>query len=186
MLDVQDPPAEAPEEESGVRIGPKRLKEDTELDMTPMIDCTFLLLIFFMVTSTPDASTELKLAPARNGLNIVVQDAAIISLAENTLGDHASVYLADGKTGAPLSENLSDQEEAIRAYVRKEYRDSARPKKYVLIKVERGVKIKDTSRVAAAASTAFDESGGATEGGAGDDEEDGDKVELHVAVLDQR
>jgi hypothetical protein len=30
----------------------QRKKVDDEIDITPMIDCVFLLLIFFMVTST--------------------------------------------------------------------------------------------------------------------------------------
>ena len=32
--------------------GQKKKKEEADLDITPMIDVTFLLLIFFMVTST--------------------------------------------------------------------------------------------------------------------------------------
>lgn len=41
--------------------------EEDELDMTPMIDMTFLLLIFFMVTSTISPYAELQLPEAQAG-----------------------------------------------------------------------------------------------------------------------
>jgi biopolymer transport protein ExbD len=39
------------EQELPVSFGGKRNREETEMDMTPMVDVTFLLLIFFMVTA---------------------------------------------------------------------------------------------------------------------------------------
>ena len=52
---VQQPPKPKPkpkppeeEEESGIKRGEL---EETEMDMTPMVDVTFLLLIFFLVTA---------------------------------------------------------------------------------------------------------------------------------------
>ncbi|TWU05617.1 ExbD/TolR family protein [Stieleria varia] len=41
--------------------------DDEELDMTPMIDMTFLLLIFFMVTSTISPFADLQLPEAKAG-----------------------------------------------------------------------------------------------------------------------
>ncbi len=38
-------------EEAPVDFGSKRKKPEVEMDMTPMVDVTFLLLIFFMVTA---------------------------------------------------------------------------------------------------------------------------------------
>ena len=38
-------------EEAPVDFGSRRTKSDVEMDMTPMVDVTFLLLIFFMVTA---------------------------------------------------------------------------------------------------------------------------------------
>jgi biopolymer transport protein ExbD len=35
-----------------MKIHPKHLDEDVEIDMSPMIDMVFLLLIFFLVAST--------------------------------------------------------------------------------------------------------------------------------------
>jgi biopolymer transport protein ExbD len=47
-------------------FGRKKLDEG-ELDMTPMIDVTFLLLIFFMIASTMKPGGEEQLAPAKHG-----------------------------------------------------------------------------------------------------------------------
>ncbi|MEZ6068519.1 MAG: biopolymer transporter ExbD [Planctomycetaceae bacterium] len=45
----------------------KRAAEEDDLDITPMIDVTFLLLIFFMVTSTMEPEGGLKIRPRRTG-----------------------------------------------------------------------------------------------------------------------
>ncbi|MEM9368312.1 MAG: biopolymer transporter ExbD [Planctomycetota bacterium] len=44
-----------------------RSEDESELDMTPMIDMTFLLLIFFMVTSTLSPFSDLELPEAMAG-----------------------------------------------------------------------------------------------------------------------
>ena len=49
--------------------------EDVSLDMTPMIDVVFQLIIFFVVTlkMTDDKDTSIKLADGRNGI-VLTQD----------------------------------------------------------------------------------------------------------------
>jgi biopolymer transport protein ExbD len=53
----------------------KRKNEDVSLDMTPMIDVVFQLIIFFVVTlkMTDDKDTSIKLADGRNGI-VLTQD----------------------------------------------------------------------------------------------------------------
>ncbi|QDS95981.1 Biopolymer transport protein ExbD/TolR [Roseimaritima multifibrata] len=46
---MSDPSADLPDEPPPL---PRKKREDGELDMTPMVDVTFLLLIFFMVTAS--------------------------------------------------------------------------------------------------------------------------------------
>jgi len=56
---------------------PKKKLEDTEMDMTPMVDVTFLLLIFFMVTAsfTLQKSLEIpKLSPDEASTTVVEQE----------------------------------------------------------------------------------------------------------------
>ena len=45
----------------------KRNKDEMDLDITPMIDVTFLLLIFFMVASTMQARPDMDVPASRHG-----------------------------------------------------------------------------------------------------------------------
>ncbi|HET6883884.1 MAG TPA: biopolymer transporter ExbD [Pirellulales bacterium] len=121
--------------------------EDTEMDITPMIDCTFLLLIFFTVTSTPDAQTALDLVPAKHGVGVSIQDSVIISVADAGEGK-GEIYLADGKVGQPLAGTPEEQEAQIKQAIEE---GLATGKPNVLIKAEKGVLHRDVSRVATAA-----------------------------------
>jgi biopolymer transport protein ExbD len=132
----------------------KRPQEDTEMDITPMIDCTFLLLIFFTVTSTPDAQTALNLAPAKHGVGVSQRDSIIISISDNGESEPVSIYLADGKVGEPLKGANEDQEAAIRQAIEE---GMAEGKRSVLIKAEMGVLHRDVSRIAAAAGGVSEE-----------------------------
>lgn len=124
--------------------------EDTEMDITPMIDCTFLLLIFFTVTSTPDAQTALNLAPAKHGVGISIQDSFIISVSDAGEGRPAEIYLADGKVGKALEGTPAEQEAQIKQAVEESL---ASGKTGILIKAEKGVLHRDVSRVASAAGS---------------------------------
>lgn len=55
-------PAERPEEVPPVRFQSKREADDT-MDMTPMVDITFLLLIFFMVTAAFSLQRSIEVPP---------------------------------------------------------------------------------------------------------------------------
>ena len=54
-------------EEGG--LGQKKKKDEADLDITPMIDVVFLLLIFFMVTSTMQGTPDRDIPPASPGTN---------------------------------------------------------------------------------------------------------------------
>jgi biopolymer transport protein ExbD len=55
----------------------KRSLEEAEMDITPMIDCTFLLLIFFLVTSKMKPELAVDLPKAKHGA-VVVEQSSII------------------------------------------------------------------------------------------------------------
>ena len=73
------------EDDDEVYVRKKRKQQDTEIDITPMIDVTFQLLIFFMVTSTMQGNPPADLPPAKSGgsievakvINVVVKPAAV-------------------------------------------------------------------------------------------------------------
>lgn len=58
----------------------RRKLPDAEMDITPMIDVTFLLLIFFMVSSTmrPDSSKDIDLPAAKYGVGVPKPNATMI------------------------------------------------------------------------------------------------------------
>lgn len=123
--------------------------EDAEMDITPMIDVTFLLLIFFMVTSTLDQQARVDLAVARNGQGVVERDSVIITVGAGGL-DAAPVYLSDNTSENQLPDDLAVQGELIREAIRKAQRDQQKHR--VLIMADRNVAHRDVSRVIKAAS----------------------------------
>ena len=128
--------------------------ESAEMDITPMIDCTFLLLIFFVLTSTMENKT-LELPKAKHGAAAVEQNCVIIVIGGGG-GSPAKVYLASSVDEGQLATgSAEDQEKAVAAYVVREVR--AHPeKKGVLIKAAAGVKHRDVARIAKAAATLED------------------------------
>jgi biopolymer transport protein ExbD len=132
----------------------KRPLEEAEMDITPMIDCTFLLLIFFLVTSRMRAQLPLELPKARHGAVVSERDSVILTVIKGTT-DAAEVYR--GNSTEPSDRipgaNAAEQEEAIERYVEQQA-SSVPPKHHVLIKAERGLKHRDVARVQRAASRA--------------------------------
>jgi biopolymer transport protein ExbD len=122
---------------------------DAEMDITPMIDCVFLLLIFFIVCSTMDQQSPIDLAKARHGKGVSERDSIIISVGAGGI-DASPIYLADDTSGQPLQGSLEEQTEAIRSAVEKEKREEG--KQDVLIKADRNVAHRDVSQVIKAVS----------------------------------
>ena len=133
---------------------PRRKVEEAEMDITPMIDCTFLLLIFFLVSSKMQAGEAIDLPPARHGSVAIVKESVILTVTKG-VGEIANVYKGDGTTPANLIDGstIAGQEAAIQAYVEEQV--ALDPLKVnVLIKAEKGLKHRDVTRVARAAGQA--------------------------------
>ncbi|HEX6962181.1 MAG TPA: biopolymer transporter ExbD [Lacipirellula sp.] len=122
---------------------------DAEMDITPMIDCVFLLLIFFIVCSTMDDQSPIDLADARHGKAVGERESVIISIGEGGV-DSAPVYLSDTTTGDPLPTDPDQQRERIVSFVQDEQRSQA--KNDVLIKADRNVAHRDVAQVIKAVS----------------------------------
>tara|TARA_R100000781_G_scaffold114412_1_gene85144 strand:- start:461 stop:910 length:450 start_codon:yes stop_codon:yes gene_type:complete len=58
----------------------KRFGNEADLDITPMIDVTFLLLIFFMVTSTMQSAPDVELPVAHHGTGVSRNENVIVSV----------------------------------------------------------------------------------------------------------
>ena len=126
-----------------------RATQDFEMDITPMIDITFLLLIFFLVCSTPDESTAIELAKARYGKGIAERDSTIITISDEAVNP-APVYLADGRKGEPLTNDLDEQSNLIAEAVEIDRREHDREN--VIIKADRNVAYREVARVIKAVS----------------------------------
>lgn len=109
--------------------GKRKRAGDMELDITPMIDVTFLLLIFFMVTSTMKPSSDLDMPTARHGTGVDTNASTFISIkAPESKGDTPTILI--GK-GTPREATI----EEIRPFV-----EEGLPEKLmVVIKAEREV-----------------------------------------------
>jgi len=122
--------------------------EDVEMDITPMIDITFLLLIFFIVCSTPDQKSSFELAEARHGKGVSERNSIFITISAES-ADPAPIYLADGIRGESLPNDPDEQAEKIREAVEKGRRDL---KDNVLIKADRNVAYREVAQVIKAVS----------------------------------
>ncbi len=137
------------DEDEGPVLPRRRLRETVDMDITPMIDITFLLLVFFLVCSTMDQQAAVKLPGARHGTAVNERSAVIITVANGESGGAVRVYLGDGKVGTPLSDDTATQAAEIHQAVADGFSDG---KTAVLIKAEKDVKHGDVSRVAGAAA----------------------------------
>lgn len=141
--------ADAPH--SGTMKARKAL-EDTEMDITPMIDITFLLLIFFIVASKMDEAANVPLPPAKTGGNVVIKECVVITIGPGDTEDTAKIYAGDGDAAENLidSSDIATLEAELLAYVQEQY-DLDHRKTTVLIKGSKGVKHKHISSTAKAA-----------------------------------
>ncbi len=108
-------------------FGGGRKLVDGEMDITPMIDVTFLLLIFFMVASTMQGTPDVDVPPAEHSIGVDSAGAAIVTiLAPLSSAEPPRIVLGDGEgPEADLSE--------VRRYVEESVRDG---KKRIVLKAE--------------------------------------------------
>jgi biopolymer transport protein ExbD len=91
----------------------KRMDSETDLDITPMIDVVFLLLIFFMVTSTMQSKRERDVPPARHGVGVDSSIATTLTINRPTdPSAPPAILLSSGKEGT-LEDVKTDVEEGV-------------------------------------------------------------------------
>jgi biopolymer transport protein ExbD len=132
-------------EASGI---PRRRIVDTdeEMDITPMIDITFLLLIFFLVASKIDAGSEVTLPLAKNGTAVTIKNASVLSMYGGTPA-FTDVYIGEGDNKQKI--NAADpivQEELIVGFI-EQAAQAQPPKTQVILRADKGTKHREVARV---------------------------------------
>jgi biopolymer transport protein ExbD len=145
----------------------RRGSEEPKMDITPMIDVTFLLLIFFIVASRLDPQMVVDLAKAKHGGAIPEKSSAVLVVTQDN-PDNPSIFKGASKEVAnQIVGTPEEQEEQIRAFVDEEC-NGGPAKRYVLIKAERGVKYRHMDRIYKAVKQGITDQ------------------EIHVAVIEKR
>ena len=126
----------------------KRSESDAELDITPMIDVTFLLLIFFMVTSTMQPDEVLDIPTSVHGLGVEANSAILITI---SAGEPPMINLVEDN-------NETEDPETVGPYVQERMQQG---RKHVIIKAERLVQHGFVQKVTREANTVIKEFDGA-------------------------
>ena len=139
------------------------------MDITPMIDITFLLLIFFVVASKMDPAANVELPVARFVKAVPTKDSVIVTVAPGRAGGQAAVYKGDRirpEEAIPYRDFV-ELDAALEQHVTSSILEDPR-KRFVLIKAAGKLKHREFARVSQAVSRVTEVQG------------------LHVAVLEEQ
>ena len=124
------------------------------MDITPMIDITFLLLIFFIVCSTMDPTKIGTIPEADQGLAISSKDSAVIFI--NPAGkDKVALFRMDG---SEFSTDEEIQATEIVEYITSEIEKSeGRDKQYIMLFGDADVQVNHVTRIQKIIGDAFED-----------------------------
>jgi len=103
-----------------------------DLDITPMIDVTFLLLIFFMVTSTMQATQDSDVPVARYGVGVDTRGATMVLVHNDGNGLNGKSVIELKESGGTTEITMEELTARVRERVQNGVLD-------VIIKADRGV-----------------------------------------------
>jgi biopolymer transport protein ExbD len=133
---------------------PRKKRDDDEMDITPMIDITFLLLIFFIVCSTMDPTKIGQIPEADNGLAIAAKNSAVIFINPGA-GDDVLLSRYDG---TEFSTDEDAQASEIIEYITEEMeRAQGKSKKHVMLFGDGEVKVGQVTRIQKIIGDAFED-----------------------------
>ena len=107
-------------DESGLKL-PKRKRnpDDGELDITPMIDITFLLLAFFVVASKMDPQAAIELPKASYG-EAVPEKAAVTLMVSLDEGGKYTIFKGKSEKNPVVATDPDEIEDEISKFVQDE------------------------------------------------------------------
>jgi len=131
---------------------PRRKRVDEEMDITPMIDITFLLLIFFVVASKMDPTQIGTIPEATQGLAISAKDSAVIFI--EPAGPDKTVL--SRRDGSKFSSDEETQTAEIVEYVTNELEKSiSKNKNQVMLLGDADLDVSQVNRVRRIIGDAF-------------------------------
>ncbi len=138
------------DDDSDALMAPRARHEEGEIDNTALIDVTFLLLIFFITTSTMDPTKTGTLPTALHGLPVSATESAVVFMEAGT-GARANVKGSDGVT---FSDDEDAQTSEIVDYLTAELNQG---KKHVMILGDADVRVGEVTRVQRIIGDAFED-----------------------------
>ena len=133
---------------------PRKKREDDEMDITPMIDITFLLLIFFVVCSKMDPTQMGKIPEAQNGIAISAKESAVVFI-EPSGKDKVILKRIDG---TEFSTDEETQTTELIEYIAEELKTTrGQEKNHVMIMGDREVTVGEVTRVQKIIGDAFED-----------------------------
>jgi biopolymer transport protein ExbD len=145
---------EAEDEDEDEFVLPRSQRKDDEMDITPMIDITFLLLIFFVVCSTMDPTKIGGIPEADNGLAISAKNSAVIFISPGS-GD--SVVLST-PSGTQFSTDEDVQATEIIEYITGELEKTlGASKQQVMLFGDKNIKVGQVTRIQRLIGDAFED-----------------------------
>ena len=127
---IDDDPPEVDDEDPQLSFSKKEPIPEDELDMTPMVDVTFLLLIFFMVTASFTLQKSIPQPPAATdapSTNVVEEEEEQQDYVEVIIDQNNSYYV----TTRDIEEREAPSETEMRAMI-KEAKDTYSPQRIVI------------------------------------------------------
>jgi biopolymer transport protein ExbD len=123
-------------------------ESDAHFDITAMIDLVFMMNIYFLVTFVGAAMQEVNLPAADHAAPLDAEVATIITVLAGPDAQSVAVRIGEGQSGPTLLDP-DQQAERIADAVDQ---GAAQGRKKVLIKAEKGIRLREMGRLAAAAS----------------------------------
>jgi len=132
----------------------RKKRGSDEMDITPMIDITFLLLIFFVVCSKMDPTQMGEIPEADNGLAISAKESAVVFI-EPAGEDKVVLRRIDG---SEFSRDEDTQAGELIEYIDKELKSTlGQEKNHVMIMGDGDIKVGEVTRVQKIIGDAFED-----------------------------